>query len=136
MPLLEAPCNSVEMARAAYAAGVDRIEIFQPATAESGATPPLSRVEELAELGGSACEIVPVVKPVDGPNFLYSAEQKQAILRDCRMFVRAGCSGVVVGGWVKTGGVAVVDADFMSDVVETVAPLPVSSPRNHRCEKV
>lgn len=132
MVYLEAPTAGIEKARAAFASGVDRIELFNTADVAKlrGSTPPLSWVDEMVsagKLGGGNFEVVPVVKPVDGPNFVYSDEQKASIVRDCLAFRDRGCAGVVVGAWVTVeGGMHEVDSTFMAHLVSTLAPMPVT----------
>ncbi|MEV4351060.1 copper homeostasis protein CutC [Actinoplanes sp. NPDC049596] len=99
--------------------GVDRIELCS-ALALGGVTPSLAFVETAVATPG----IPPVhvlIRPRHG-GFTYSADETALIIQDVRHALRAGATGVVVGG-VRSGA---VDTDLVKRVLDAAGPAPVT----------
>ncbi|GAA1648713.1 copper homeostasis protein CutC [Microbacterium flavum] len=87
-------------ARAAIAAGADRLELCQ-ALAMGGLTPSLGLIEAAAEaVGGDRVNVL--VRPRGG-GFVYSAEEIALVQADIAASVRHGAGGVVIGALTAEG---------------------------------
>ncbi|SNY71211.1 copper homeostasis protein CutC [Paractinoplanes atraurantiacus] len=99
--------------------GADRIELCS-ALALGGVTPSLALVEAAAATPG----IPPVhvlVRPRTG-GFAYEPAETATILQDVRHVLRAGASGVVIGG-IRD---ATVDTDLVKRVLDAAGDAPVT----------
>lgn len=87
-------------ARAAIAAGADRLELCQ-ALAVGGLTPSLALIEaSVAEVGGARVNVL--VRPRGG-GFVYDGDEIALVAADIALAVRAGAGGVVVGALTAQG---------------------------------
>lgn len=121
-PRLEIAVQDSTGARAAFAAGADRVELCQALAETGGLTPSAGTVEAVLEAAGSAQRVAVLVRPRPG-GFVYDAEEIALVAADVRQIVRCGAGGVVVGALRADGAVDVeamrrwVDAADGADVV-------------------
>lgn len=100
--LLEIAVQDAAGARAASAAGADRLELCQ-ALGLGGLTPSIALTDAVvAAVGGDRVNVL--VRPRGG-GFVYDEEDVALVAADIAAAVRAGAGGVVVGALTRTGDV-------------------------------
>jgi copper homeostasis protein len=100
-PLLEIAANSLASALAAQEGGADRIELCEN-LGEGGCTPShgtLALARDRLRI-----PLYVLIRPRAG-DFLYSALERDVMLRDIEACVRLGCDGVVIGALAADGSV-------------------------------
>lgn len=99
---LEIAVQDAAGARAAIAAGADRLELCQ-ALAVGGLTPSIALVETaVAAVGGGRVNVL--VRPRAG-GFVYDGDEITLVAADVRAAIAAGAAGVVVGALTDDGQV-------------------------------
>jgi copper homeostasis protein len=103
MPVaLEIAVQDVGGARAAIAAGADRLELCQ-ALGVGGLTPSIALIEAVVDaVGGERVNVL--VRPRGG-GFVYDADEAAVVTADIAAAVHAGAGGVVVGALTAEGAV-------------------------------
>lgn len=97
---LEIAVQDVAGARAAIAAGADRLELCQ-ALGVGGLTPLIALIEgAAAAVGGERVNVL--VRPRGG-GFVYAPEEIDLVAADIEAAVRAGAGGVVIGALTPAG---------------------------------
>jgi copper homeostasis protein len=104
---VEISVESVAGARAAVAAGADRVELCA-GLSDGGLTPSAALIELAAEVA----EVHVLIRPRPG-DFRYSPDDVVVMTRDIAMARRLGATGVVVGALDDDGAVAAVCAAFV-----------------------
>jgi copper homeostasis protein len=94
-PLVEIAVQDPAGARAAFAAGADRIELCQ-ALGVGGLTPSIGTVERVIGAAGDPGRVAPLVRPRAG-GFVYDADEIAVVAADIRRLVALGVGAVVVG---------------------------------------
>lgn len=120
--VVEVTVDSVAGAKAAAAAGADRLELAV-ALGEGGLTPSPGLVA--AVLAAVAVPVCVLVRPRAG-DFLYDAAELDVMLRDIAALRDAGVAGVVVGALAADGR---LDAGAMAAMVAAAGPLSVTCHR-------
>ena len=98
---LEVCCADIESVGAAQEGGADRIELCT-ALETGGVTPSAGLLEKAIELFGR--EIMVLVRERTG-DFVYSAEEINAMCSDIRHAVKQGVKGIVIGALTPRGDV-------------------------------
>jgi copper homeostasis protein len=117
--VLEIAVQDVAGARAAVAAGADRLELCAALAATGGLTPSAGLVRHVAAAAGVGVHVL--VRPRAG-GFVYTAEELAVQVADVRAALDAGAAGVVVGALTPGGAVdpaalaALVEAADGADV--------------------
>ena len=119
VPLLEVLVDSVESARAAEAAGADRLEVCQNLF-EGGTTPSIGLVATLHRTVRIPCQVM--VRPRGG-DFLYSDDEFAVMRQDLLAFRDLGVAGVVLGLLRPDG---TVDAERTGELVRLARPMNVT----------
>ncbi|MEO8226642.1 MAG: copper homeostasis protein CutC [Gemmatimonadota bacterium] len=117
--IFEACVDSVESALAAVAGGAGRLELCDDLV-EGGTTPSAGMIDLCRER-----VLVPLfvlIRPRGG-DFVYSADEREVMLRDILLCQEARVDGVVVGALRPDG---TVDADAMRPLVEAAHPMEVT----------
>lgn len=91
--ILEVCVGSVADARAAIAAGADRLELCSGLEV-GGLTPSIGLVETV--VAASSVPVIAMLRPRAG-GFCYDADEFAAMLRDAEQFLAAGAAGVAFG---------------------------------------
>lgn len=117
--ILEVASFTPASALNAFAAGADRIELCT-GYSEGGLTPSPGTVQYVREK--VSIPIFVMIRPRIG-DFLYTSSEKEIILRDIELFKRMGVDGIVTGALNTVGG---IDKDFVKQVVQSAASLPVT----------
>lgn len=99
-PLIEIAVQDPAGARAAIAAGADRLELCQ-ALGVGGLTASAATIERVVAVAGGE-RVAPLVRPRGG-GFVYSSEEIDLVSRDIRAAVALGVGGVVVGALTIDG---------------------------------
>ena len=118
--LLETCCPSAGAVRRAVSAGTGRIELCED-LACGGVTPSAELIRETLALSGG----IPVnvlIRPRPG-DFVYSAEEADAMVDSIRLCKRLGVNGVVLGALTPEGN---VDLPLMRRLLEQARPLHVT----------
>jgi len=116
-PLLEVCVDTIEGARIAAQNGADRIELCA-SLAEGGLTPSTGFQKYASKLD---VPVYVMLRPRGG-SFIYSDDEKNAILEDARTVRQNGAKGIVVGA-ITTNHT--LDTVFLKNVVE-IAGLPAT----------
>lgn len=117
--IFEACVDSVESALAAVAGGAGRLELCDDLV-EGGTTPSAGMIDLCRER-----VLVPLfvlIRPRGG-DFVYSADEREVMLRDILLCQEAGVDGVVVGALLPDG---TVDASAMRQFVGAAQPMEVT----------
>jgi copper homeostasis protein len=117
--LLEVAANSVASAMAAQAGGAGRVELCG-SLAEGGVTPSHGTIAMTRER--VSIPLYVLIRPRGG-DFLYDADEYEAMRRDIEHCVAMGCDGVVVGGLTADGR---VDVERCRALVEAAGTLGVT----------
>lgn len=117
--LVEVAIDSVAGARAAEAAGADRLELCA-SLVEGGLTPSLGAID--AVRAAVALPVFAMVRPRAG-DFAYDAAEFDVMLRDVAWLRAAGANGIVTGVLRPDGH---VDRERLRALVAAAAPLPVT----------
>lgn len=117
--LIEAAVDTAEAARAAVAAGADRLELCAELDA-GGLTPP---PDLLAQLRADVpVPIFAMVRPRGG-DFVYSARERATMIDQAREMRRLGAAGLVLGGLRPDGS---IDEGLLETLLAAARPLPVT----------
>lgn len=107
--VLEIAVQDAAGARAAFAAGADRLELCQALGATGGLTPSAATLE--AVLGaGDPTRVAVLVRPRPG-SFVYDADETAVVEADIRDAVGRGAGGIVIGALTHSGR---IDTDTVS----------------------
>ena len=118
MPL-EICIDSPASARAAHQGGADRVELCDNLP-DGGTTPSIGMIESVrAAFPG---RLMVIIRPRGG-DFLFDADETDAMLRDIRHARAAGADGVVIGCLRADG---TVDRDACARLIEAAGPLDVT----------
>ena len=112
MTTFEICVESIDGALAAERAGADRIELCA-ALFDGGLTPSIGTIETTLR-SVSRIRVHVIVRPRPG-DFIYSALEVDAMVRDVQAAVAAGAHGVVIGALTAEGGVDVVTTRRLID---------------------
>lgn len=118
--LIEACVDSAGSARAAEAAGADRLELCGPG--EGGLTPSPALLEQV--LRAASVPVHVMIRPREG-DFMYSADEFAAMRRHVEVAHEAGAHGVVFG---MLRADRTLDSERMAELV-TLARIPVACHR-------
>jgi len=117
--VLEICAFNLPSALAAQRAGADRIE-FCSGPEEGGLTPSAGLIRTTRE--ALRIPLYPIIRPREG-DFLYSAEEFRAMLRDIDFCKQVGCDGVVIGMLLADGS---IDQARCARLVEAAYPMGVT----------
>ncbi|MBK8099820.1 MAG: copper homeostasis protein CutC [Planctomycetes bacterium] len=120
--IVEVAVDSLAGARAAVAAGADRLELCQ-SLGEGGLTPSPGLLELVARHAG--VPVFAMIRPRAG-DFLYDADEFATMAADIRAAKAAGAAGIV-GGILTADGH--LDRDRLRELIELAAPLPFTCHR-------
>ncbi|HEY6808795.1 MAG TPA: copper homeostasis protein CutC [Gemmatimonadales bacterium] len=118
-PLIEACVESAASGRAAQADGAGRIELCEN-LAVGGVTPALAQVAEARKALGIGVFVL--IRPRGG-DFVYSAQEYDAMERDVAAVRVLGAAGIVIGGLTARGD---VDQPGMRRLLAAAGPLPAT----------
>ena len=117
--LIEVCVDSLEAALAAHRGGADRIELCA-GLAEGGATPGPGTIRHVREL--LRIPVMVLVRPRPG-DFLYSADEFEAMRRDVEFCRQWGADGAVFGVLAEDGA---VDEERTGELVSLARPMQVT----------
>lgn len=117
--LLEIACNSAASALAAQQGGADRIELFHDLE-QGGTTPSAGTIRVARE--HLRIPLYVLIRPRPG-DFVYSALEAEAMLRDIEHCRILGCDGVVLGALTVN---AEIDMPLCRELVAAAAPMGVT----------
>ncbi|MFO1078494.1 MAG: copper homeostasis protein CutC [Planctomycetota bacterium] len=120
--LVEVAIDGVAGARAAAAAGADRLELCAELLV-GGLTPSLGAFA--AVRAAVAIPVFAMVRPRRG-DFLFDADEFDVMLRDVALLREAGADGIVTGVLTADGA---IDRERLARLCERAAPLPVTCHR-------
>jgi copper homeostasis protein len=123
---LEICVDEPESAKAALLGGADRLEVCSALQA-GGLTPASSFVSWLRETTDLPLHVM--IRPRSG-GFVYSAPERELMLRDIQGLLALGADGVVVGALTAAGE---VDYDFVEQLVSSAGDSHVSFHRAIDC---
>lgn len=107
---LEIAVQDAAGARAAFAAGADRVELCQALAETGGLTPSAGTMDAVLAAAGRPEGLAVLVRPRSG-GFVYDAEEIALVASDVRDAVRRGAGAVVVGALDRRGE---IDVEAMS----------------------
>jgi copper homeostasis protein len=113
--------ESADGVRAALAVGADRIELCAD-LAVGGTTPSLGMTEWAAGLSAGRIGVHVLVRPRGG-DFVYSADERDIMLRDIVAARSAGAGGIVIGALTRARA---VDLGLMASLIEAARPASVT----------
>lgn len=116
---LEICAGDIASVLAAAEGGADRVELCA-ALGEGGVTPSAALTAAAVAVPGLRTNVL--VRPRGG-DFLYTSEEKDIILADIALCLKAGADAVVVGALLPDGR---VDAPFLSRCVEAAGGMEVT----------
>lgn len=100
--LLEIAVQDSAGARAAFAAGADRVELCQALAGVGGLTPSVGTVDAVLAEAPHPAAVAVLIRPRAG-GFVYDAEEVALVAADVREIVRRGAGGVVLGAMTADG---------------------------------
>jgi copper homeostasis protein len=113
--------ESAEGVAAAAEAGADRVELCA-ALFEGGITPSAGMIEQAVAAAAGRIRVHVIIRPRGG-DFVFSASEAAAMLRDIETAKAAGVDGVVIGALTPD---AEIDTDLCARLVEAARPLSVT----------
>lgn len=126
--IIEIATTDLETTRSAVEGGANRIELCA-ALSEGGTTPSFGTIRCCRELFD--VELYPIIRPRAG-DFLYTADEFQAMCSDVKACKELGCDGVVIGMLNRRGE---IDKERTAYLIELAYPLGVTFHRAFdRCE--
>lgn len=117
---LEVCVDRAESAKAAALGGADRLEICG-ALGVGGVTPSLGLVEQCREQAPALNHMV-MVRPHEG-NFCYDDGDRATMLKDLRLFQRAGVDGIVFGALMPDLS---IDTATCRQLIDAARPLEIT----------
>jgi copper homeostasis protein len=117
----EVCAESADGVRAALAVGADRVELCAD-LAVGGTTPSLGMIEWAVGLSAGRLGVHVLVRPRGG-DFVYSADERDIMLRDIVAARSAGADGIVIGALTRA---AAVDVGLMASLTEAARPASVT----------
>ncbi len=117
--IIEIATSDIETTRLAVSGGADRIELCAN-LAEGGTTPSYGTIRNCRE--HFPVQLYPIIRPRGG-DFLYSADEIDAMKKDIRLCRELGCDGVVIGALLADGS---IDLSTTSTLVELAYPMGVT----------
>lgn len=117
--ILEVCVDSVESAVNAERGGADRLELCSDLIV-GGITPSLSLFELVREKVNIPVHVL--LRPRFG-DFLYSKEELEILIRQAKLFHKAGADNLVIGCLTKEGR---LDMDFNARIIEASGTTPVN----------
>jgi len=116
---LEIAANSLSSALAAQEGGADRVELCEN-LGEGGTTPSYGTLALARDR--LRIPLYALIRPRAG-DFLYGAEEREAMHRDIELCVRLGCDGVVIGALDAHG---CIDTAVCRELIAAAGPLGVT----------
>ena len=113
-PVLEVCAGDIESVYAASAGGAARVELCS-ALGEGGVTPSVGFIRQALRVPGLKVHVL--IRPRGG-DFLYTAEEVDAMVEDIRVCREAGADGVVIGALTPTGDIDIPACRRMIDAAE------------------
>jgi copper homeostasis protein len=113
--------ESADGVRAALAVGADRVELCAD-LAVGGTTASLGMIEWAVGLSAGRLGVHVLVRPRGG-DFVYSADERDIMLRDIAAARSAGADGIVIGALTRAGA---VDVGLMASLIEAAHPASVT----------
>ena len=117
--IIEIATTDLETTRSAVEGGADRIELCA-ALSEGGTTPSMGTIRQCRELFSVA--LFPIIRPRAG-DFLYTADEFEAMCSDVKACKEFGCDGVVIGMLNSHGE---IDKKRTAYLIELAYPLGVT----------
>lgn len=108
---VEVCVDTLASVEAARKGGADRVELCA-ALSEGGLTPSMGLVRAALQLAGEM-EVYMMIRPRTG-DFLYSQDEKQAMLSDIALARELGVGGIVLGALTEDGS---IDEAFIDEAV-------------------
>jgi copper homeostasis protein len=117
----EVCAESADGVRAALAVGADRVELCA-GLAVGGTTASQGMIEWAVGLSAGRLGVHVLVRPRSG-DFVYSADERDIMLRDIAAARSAGADGIVIGALTHAG---TVDVGLMAPLIEAARPASVT----------
>lgn len=120
-PVIEICIDSVAGVRAAFAAGAQRVELCA-GLLEGGITPSAGMIRAAVAAAAGAIKVHVIIRPRGG-DFLFDADEVEAMAADIDTARGAGADGVVIGQLLADGR---IDVATTKRLIERAGPLSVT----------